>query len=244
MIDVLMLPGTGFPRGGDGVCETFMRGLDPARFAPRIVEYPATYGGFAISYGDSRAFGRSLLLDAIRDSPNQVVIGGYSAGAGIAGDVAAEIGRGDHPHLEVLGAALIAEPSRPEGAGMPGRPVIGGCGIAGQRGVHGLPTWWAAAYGDPITALPLGNPLRSIADITEFYSVADPVAAYRWGERLLERARTGRMQRWWSIEHMRSWGGAVGFAWNYLPTGGRHGWAYVGEGLATHLAHVVNQEVR
>lgn len=241
MIDALMLGGTGYGHGGDGICETFMRGLDPTRFRPRIVPYPADFGS-QMSYGDSRAIGRRALLDAIRDTPNLAVIGGFSAGAGIAGDVAYEIGRGDHPGLEVVGCALIADPHRPVGGGMPG-PIVGGYGIAGDRRVYGVPTWWAAADGDPITALGPGSPLRSIADISEFYSVADPVAAYRWGEDLLHRARRGRWQQWWSLEHWRTWGGAVRDAYNYLPVGGRHGRAYVEEGLCTRLAEVINREV-
>jgi hypothetical protein len=244
VIDVLLLPGTGYPHGGDGVCETFMRALDPAKFRARIVSYPATYGGLQLAYGDSCAIGRLVLLRAIGDTANKVVIGGFSAGAKIAGDVAAEIGRGEHPHLEVLGCALIADPERPQGAGMPGRPIIGGYGIGGQREIEGVRTWWSAAVGDPITALGAGSPLRSIADLTEFFSVADPVAAQRWGADLLDRARRGRWQQWWNPMNWSTWAGAVRDAYNYLPTGGgRHGPAYVLEGLCTALAEVVNREV-
>lgn len=238
-VDVLVVPGTGFPNGGDGVCETFMHHLD-GRFTPRIVSYPATYGGLEMDYADSSKIGHRAVLDAIGESSNPVVLVGYSAGAKVAGDVAAEIGRGEHRSLEVLACALIADPERPEGKGMPGQPDQGGFGIGGQRRVFDIPTWWAAAAGDPITALPAGSLLRPLADLTEFYSIATPAAAYRWGIDLYDRARHGRWQQVWK---WFDWAEAARYAWGYTPNGGRHGRAYIEEGHCQALAQVVNEEV-
>ncbi|MFC9892135.1 hypothetical protein ACFVMC_00435 [Nocardia sp. NPDC127579] len=241
MIEVLVLPGTGHPRGGDGVSEAFMAALDPARFRPRIVAYPAAYGD-PMPYGRSRELGRAALITAIRATPELVVIAGYSQGAGIAGDLAAEISTGVLPDLEVLGCALIADPARPSGSGCPGAPTASGYGVAGQRPIPGIPTWWAAAEGDPITALPAGNPLRSVADLSEWYGLSSPDAVCRWGEDLVELVRERTFQRWWSVQHWRSWAGAMAYARGYLVDG-RHGADYVRHGHVQALAAAVNDEV-
>lgn len=240
MIDVLILPGTGSPRG-DAVCAAFAQSLDPDRFAPQIVSYPATYGGFQLPYAESRALGRKALADAIRRAANPAIIAGYSQGAGIAGDLAAEIGAGVHPDLEVYACALIADPVRPHGAGMPHRPPAPGYGIVGTRVITGLPTWWAAAAGDPITALPPGNPLRTIADVSEWWSIAGPAEAARWGQDLVDKCRRNAFQRWWSVENWRSWNGAMAFARGYLWDG-RHGAAYITEGHVQALAATIGKE--
>ncbi|WP_280476312.1 PE-PPE domain-containing protein [Nocardia farcinica] len=248
-IDVLWLGGTGFPRGGDGVSETFGRALDRDRFRFRIVPYPATFGGHQPSWAESRKDGRIALLRAMRDTENRVVLGGYSQGAGIAGGLAAQIASGplETPRRQLIACALIADPERPRGAGMPGRPAAPGYGIVGERPVHGLPAFWAAAERDPITALPAGSPLRTLPDVLDYYSMRSPAAARAWGEALVQRARQNRFQRWWDLRLALEWGGAVRQALDYLPSppgGGRHGQAYVIEGLATALAHVINEEVR
>lgn len=237
-VDVLMLGGTWSPRG-DGIGATFARYLDPARFAPRFVEYPADHGR-AMSYAESRAAGRQAMLAALDGTTGVVVLAGYSQGAAIAGDVAAEVGRGELDYPNVVACALIADPLRPAGRFLGVDP--GGYGIAGQRDVPGVPTYWAAAPGDPITALPAGNPLRSIADLSAYFSLASPHAAARWGRSLVD-ASTGRaMQRWWSFEHRRSWAGALAFARGYLFDG-RHTDAYLLDGHLPRLAEAIDTEI-
>lgn len=240
---VLWLPGTGFSTGPDAVSSAFGAALDPYRFQFESLRYPAAYGTAGAPYAESVEIGKQVLIDAIRATPCRAVIGGYSQGAGIAGSLAAEIGRGEHPDLEVVACALIADPGRPAGAGMPGWPAASGYGISGERPIEGVPTWWAANEGDAITSLGAGSPLRSIADLSEWYSLRSPGDAFEWGQHLVDRAKRGQWQRWWSIENWRSWGGALGYAYNYLPAGGRHGRAYVVEGLCARLADVVNREV-
>lgn len=242
MIDVLILPGTGYPFG-DGISAAFAAALDPTRFASTIVRYPADYG-LHTSYANSREAGRAALLDAIEAAPGRVVIAGYSQGAGIAGDVAAELAAGAHPGLSVDGCALIADPARPPGATMPGLSATDGYGIVGARAIPDrIPAWWAAAPGDPITALPAGNPLRTIADASEYFSLAGPADALAWGVSLVEHARANRWQRWWSLPHWLDWGGALTYARGYLLDG-RHTSAYLAGGYCTRLAALVNQEVR
>lgn len=238
IFDVLIVGGTWNP-GGAGVCRVFADALDPKRFVPQMVRYPADYGR-QVTYADSVAAGRRSLIDAVEATPNRVVLAGYSQGAAIAGNLAAEIGRGGLPHLEVVGCALIADPLRPAGAFLGTDP--GGYGIAGQRPITGIPAYWAAAPGDPITALPAGNPLRAIADLTAYFSLANPEAMLRWGQSLIEVATNRQLQRWWSPRNWRSWGGAVGYARGYLLDG-RHTDDYIRYGHARQLADVINREV-
>ncbi len=244
-ITVFWLPGTGFSSGVDGISQAFGTALDRQRFEFVPLRYPASYGGLDVAYGQSVEIGKRVLLDAVRATPNRAVIGGYSQGAGIAGDVAAEIGRGEHPDVEVLACALMADPGRPYGEGCVGLPTASGSGISGPRLIPGdiyQRTYWAAAEGDGITALPSGNPLRSIADLSEWYSLRSPGDAHVWAERLRDRAFARRWQRWWSIENWRSWSGALAYTTGYLT--GRHTTAYLTEGLASGLADVVNREVQ
>ncbi|WP_280448414.1 PE-PPE domain-containing protein [Nocardia brasiliensis] len=251
MIDVFWLPGTGFNTGPDGISAAFGAALDPTRFNFVPLRYPAAYGT-AMSYAESVAAGRRILLDAVEASTHDAIIGGYSQGAGIAGDVAAQIWR-SWPTDPVVGCALIADPLRPRGAGISALPIASGYGIAGERPIDGVfanrttPVWWVAAEGDPITSLPAGNPLRSIADLTEFMCLASPGDAHRWGADLVDRAVRGRWQRWWSPANVLSWGGALAYARGYLPRpigDGRHTQAYLDEGLAVGLAKAINEAVR
>lgn len=236
MIDVLWLGGTGFPNGGDGVSETFAKYLRKDKFNFQIVPYPADYGLKGTSYPESMALGRQALIDAIEASPNKVIIGGYSQGAGIAGNLASET---LPAQLEVLGCALVADPYRPIGAGMPGQPITGGCGIGGQRPITQVPTWWAANEGDPITAIPWGNPLRFLADMSEYFSLSSVADAMLWMADLIARAKSGRWQpqNWLS---WRSWTDAVAYGRGYLFDG-RHTDDYIIRHHAQFLAEVVNK---
>lgn len=238
-IDVFWLPGTGFSTGPDGISAAFGAALDGSRFNFIPLRYPADFG-VRMSYEASVLTGRQVLVNAIRATPNRVICGGYSQGAAVAGCLAAAIGRGEYSDLDVLACALIADPARPPGAGCPGLPTASGYGISGARYVDGLPTYWAAAQGDPITALPAGNPLRSVADLTVWMTLASPGDAQKWGADLLDRAIHGRWQRWWSLENRRTWAGAIAYARGYLIDG-RHTFAYLDEGLAVGLAHAINE---
>ncbi len=236
-IDVLIVGGTWNPHG-DNVTAAFAAELDQDRFTSRLVPYPADYGR-SVPYAESLAAGGRALIAAVEATPNRVVLVGYSQGAAIAGDVAAAIGRGELPHLEVIACALIADPLRPAGQCL--GPDPGGYGIAGERNVKGVPTYWVAAPGDPITALPAGNPLRSIADLSAYFCVASPQAMLRWGESLVEVAVHRRLQRWWSPQHWRSWGSAAAFARGYLVDG-RHTDDYIRHGHARRLAEAINRD--
>ncbi|WP_327143071.1 PE-PPE domain-containing protein [Nocardia sp. NBC_01327] len=238
MIDVLIVGGTWAPNG-ESVTDTFARTLDHARFAPRMVPYPADYGRRE-SYAQSSVAGKTALLEAIAASSNRVVIAGYSQGAAIAGDVAAEIARGLWPDLEVDACALIADPLRPAGQCI--GPDPGGYGIGGQRWIADIPTFWAAAQGDPITALPAGNALRLVADFSQYFCLASPEAVRQWGQSLIDTVLQRRVQRWWVPRNWSAWSGALAYARGYL-TDGRHTTDYVRYGHAARLAETINREI-
>lgn len=243
MLEVLWLGGTGFGNGGDGVSQDFAIALDKHSSVRsfRYVPYPADYGQH-YSYAESLVIGREALVEAIRDSSYPVIIGGYSQGAAAAGDVAADYAHGLLLDLDIRAAVLIADPLRPEGA-TAGGTVIGrprGYGIAGTRRIDGtLPVYWVANEGDPITALPRGNPLRSIADLTEFMAAtADPARAEALMLKIITKVSQARLQQWWSWENWRTWGGALAYAKGYLFDG-RHTEDYVRLGLCETAAQAV-----
>lgn len=242
-IEVLSLAGTGFPDGGDGVLESFLAALPPDRFRGRIVRYPADFGMRGTTYADSRAAGLYSLGQAAAECESRGVsylVAGYSQGAVVAGDFAAALG----PASLCVGAALIADGYRPAGEGVlqAGHQMAPGYGIGGQRPIHGVRAWWVSAPGDPICALPAGNPLRMVADLAEYFSLRGPAEATVWMARALARVAEGRLQPWWRVEHWRDWGGAAAFARGYLFDG-RHTLDYVRYGYTHALAQAVVAEL-
>ncbi|MFE5699952.1 hypothetical protein [Rhodococcus koreensis] len=222
MITVLRCRGIGEPMGDASMLANVTKHLDDKRF--RVVEVPwaASYGPvpapFGTSFDSSLSTGRTMLLDYIRRDPNPVVLLGYSGGAALAGDVAAEIGAWKHPDLDVRAAGLISDPLRPYswGANVTGLP---GRGIAGSRPISGAArVWHMADPADVITCCPLDSPLRTLADQSAALSLADPRS---WGWDLITRLRQGRWQAtirdWRNVpEVWRAYGAAIAGARGYL----------------------------
>lgn len=240
-IVVLSLSGTGFPDPArpDPIIADFHAKLDKSRFEPRVVGYPATFGGAEPSYEVSRAAGARALyaaLDVLAPG-TPVIVSGYSQGAVIAGDVAAEIVIEDLFRYNLAAVALIADAYRPAGEGLAlsGIPLAQGYGIAGQRRIPLVPTWWVSAWGDPISALPAGNPLRSVADLVGWYSLRSPAEITHWGAKMLDAVVAGRLQDWWAPWKWAGWNGALAFARGYLFDG-RHNADYIRLGYTTLLA--------
>lgn len=237
-IDILWMAGTGFPHGGDGVSEDFRHWLTmldaDERFSFQYVDFPADFGLNGYSYDESVAQGVSQLRAAVDDSPNEVLIGGYSQGADVAGEMGRMYARGELQGLSIRGVILIADPWRPEGV-----DGVGGSGIRGSRGMDDMPVLWCSNPGDPITALPDGNPLRSVADIATFMAASvDPVRQFQLWAQVTDAARRGRLQRWWDIKNWMSWRGALAYARGYCFDG-RHTTDYVRNGLTATLARQV-----
>ncbi|MGS2809479.1 alpha/beta fold hydrolase [Nocardia sp. MW-W600-9] len=233
MIDVLIMGGTWNPNG-DPVTETFANALDHRRFRHAYVPYPATYGT-PMSFRNSVNVGKYALVQAIRDSPNPVIVAGYSQGAAVAAEVAADIAM--YPDLDVRAAALIACPSRPRGVCVGVEP--GGYGVVGELEISTMPTLHAAAFRDPICALPEGSMLRSLADMSAYMSISSPQEFAQWGASLVDLALQRRFQRWWAPQNWRDTADVIAQANAYL-TEGRHTSAYINEGLCVELANAVN----
>ena len=232
MIDVLWLAGT-FNPNGEGISDDFLKRLDPKRFRYRYVSYPADYGR-TMSYAESTRLGELALDRAVRECPGAVVVGGYSQGAAIAGNYAAKADQWG----KVIGCALIADPLRDGSrATVNGNP--GGYGIGGQRPIASKRTLTVAAWGDPITSLPAGNYLRSIADFSEF--MGRDVNA--WALNIASKIINGQLQPWWRWSNRRDWAEAGRWLRGYTQDG-RHTNAYVTEGLTKQLADAVNRDIR
>ncbi|OZE88048.1 hypothetical protein CH304_00315 [Rhodococcus sp. 15-649-1-2] len=231
-IDVLWLAGT-FNPNGEGISDDFLKRLDPKRFRVRIVPYPADYGR-AMSYAESVVAGKRALLRAVVEAPGAVLVGGYSQGATIAGDFVAEPA---WVQPKVIGCVLIADPKR-DGS----QPCVGGnpdgYGIGGSRRIEGVKSLRVAAWGDPITSLPAGNPLRTIADFSEF--MGRDVNA--WALNVASKVIKGQMQPWWRWSNRRDWNEAGRWLRGYTKDG-RHNVAYIREGLTEQLANAVNRDI-
>ncbi|NKS67446.1 hypothetical protein GS461_19655 [Rhodococcus hoagii] len=175
------------------MCSAVTRRLDPTRF--RVIEVPwtASYGPVPLPLGpafdESLRTGREQLLRMIDEDPNPVLLLGYSGGAALAGNVAAEVARGDHPRLGVVGSALISDPFMPHWE----TPVENTWGIAGSRDIMAaFATWWAADPADAICCCPANSPLRTIADQTRAFSLSNLLG---WGIDLVGRLKRQEWQQ-------------------------------------------------
>lgn len=244
MITVMTLRGIGEPLDAPTMCDLVTARLD---FDHLVVEVPweATYGpvgpGAGASYNDAVQRGVDLTLTMIGEDPNPVVLLGYSGGATVAGEVARQIGAGQHPRLEVTATGLVADPQMP--SGVQGRTPNGqpAWGVAGQRPVPGASVHWAWAPQDPICCTPALSPLRTLADQSAAMSLVDPGA---WGWDLVDRLLRGRWQpsawNWFDvIGSIRRYGEAADAARRYLT--GEHYTPYVGERVESLAADITRE---
>lgn len=198
--------------------------LDKDRFDIIELVWSASYGPVPVRTGES--FGVAVhhaemtLLDLIRDCPNPVILIGFSGGAEVVGNVARRIARGQFTRLldKVLLVGLLADPSRAVDQIV--GPNRGGSGITGSRYISTsyFPVLQYSAPGDPISELPIGNPLRIFADISKFYSLADPEG---WLTDIRRKALLKQFQNVFRPELRRDWAGAAAWARGYLFDG-RH----------------------
>lgn len=246
MIQVIHLRGTSEPLNPGGISRTFLDALDPERFQITTPAYPADYG-LAVSFEESNRIGREAVLERIRQTDGPVILSGYSAGAMIQGTLAADIAQSRIPGIlpsRIEAVALLADPLRPEGMGLEGDPVVGGYGIAGQRWIPDIPTYWATASHDPISALSRDNPLRSAADLTAAFTLS-PLGWDEWAADMYDRLVVRRdLQLWWKFRFRPGrLIGAIDALGGYLFRG-EHTDAYLRQNICMHLARVVNEAVQ
>ena len=215
---LVMCRGVGEQRGAaNSMLGGAARMLPPGRFAVVDLDYSASYGVVGPEpFGRSQEDGRRLLLHAL-GSLGPVVLWGYSGGARLAGDIAAAVGHGQHPDVDLRAVGLVADPGRDR------RQMTGqrraGWGITGERFIpsHRFPVWQLSAPGDGISELPAGNPLRSFADLTEYLG-GD---LDEWFLDVAGKITSDRLQRWWDLENWATWLGATAWLKGYLLDG-RH----------------------
>lgn len=233
MIDLLWCDGTWCGSGGSAVSEALRRAVDGSRVRFRYVPYPGTFGPATglgdESSGDSIADGMAALDQAVTDSPNVAIVGGYSQGAMAAIGYAREIlpRRGRH---EVLALAALGNPHQPE--------HLGRGGIAGALSVP-RPLLSVYAPGDPIADLPLGSPLRTIADLTEWMSLRSPEDGKRWAADIVEKVARQRQQAWWQPWRWADLASAGQYALGYLGTA--HTTNYIAGGHVERLARLIEE---
>lgn len=240
------LRGTSEVLAPGGPSQTLIDGLDRALFEVVTPSYPASYGA-PVSFAESNMIGRAAVLKILRSTTGSVVLSGYSAGAYIMGDLARDIAlsrvEGVLPS-RIVGVVLLADPKRPEGAGVQGVVTPRGYGIAGQRSIPDLPVFSAAAPHDPIAALAADSPLRSVADLTAAFT-ASPAGWDEWARDMYDRLVVRRdLQLWWRFGFRpQRWGQAAEALAGYLFWG-FHTLDYTRLGICQALADTVNREVR
>lgn len=225
-VELLWVDGTWAPRGGSPASEALRRALDPRKVKFTYVNYPADFGPATgmgdLSYEESKAIGAAALDRAVEASPHLVVVGGYSQGAGVAVKYARDI-LPKRPRHQVLAVATLGDPHTPVHHGR--------SGIAGALHVP-RPRFTEWAPGDPIADLPLGSPLRTVADLTGWMSVRTPEAARAWAFKTAERLAVA--QPWWNPFRWRDFARAGEDIRNYLGTA--HSTDYDSGGHAKRLA--------
>lgn len=150
-IEFISAPGTWESRAGDDpfhptanprsymltITQPLQEQNDPGRVKVWTLPYTAQFRNInsnaEMSYDDSRNEGQAVLENELRavnaECPlTDFIIGGFSQGAVIAGDVANKIGTGQGviPAERIRGVALVADGRRQAGVGQPvGNPVAG-----------------------------------------------------------------------------------------------------------------------
>lgn len=235
--DILFVDGTWTrPNARSAAAEAFRHAVDGRRFRFVYVDYPGSYGpatGFAdVSLEESVRRGVQALAAAVAGSSNRAVVGGYSQGAMVAVRFCRDI-LPHRPDLIVDACATLGDPHQPV--------HVGRAGIAGPVTVTSTRRLAVYALGDPIADLPLGSPLRSIADMSRWMSVRSPEAGERWARETLAAVPT-RLQRWWEPWRWPDLASAGAYADAYL-NGTAHGQDYVTGGHARRLARLIEQQV-
>jgi hypothetical protein len=92
---------------------------------------------------------------------------------------------------------------------------------------------------DPIADLPMGSPLRSVADLTEWMSIRSPEAGKRWAVDNVEKLAKQKAQAWWAPWRWHDIENAIRDATFYLGT--KHTTDYVTGGYAVKLARMLER---
>lgn len=232
-------------RGATGPSTVFLNALDDSQVLRWRMTYPHD-SGEQVTPEETVAVARAGTIELIRAARKTVVLSGYSGGAYIAGALAADIAAGRIDGIspdKILACALLGDPYRPEHGGAPGIPTPPGHGIAGQRDIPGITTYWGTAAHDPIAALPADSPLRRLVGMPPLLG-RDPRGATAWARDIAQTLITRQQQPRWRhpLHHRTQWQTTIaalnGYAWQ-----GWHSHDYIQDGVCTALAEAVNKAV-
>ena len=230
MIELLWCDGTWSKPGSRSAPSEGLRwALDNSLVKFTYVEYAASFGPATgardMSYADSVAVGVKAMVEAVRRTPHPAIVGGYSAGAAVAVNFARDLPK--YPALDVRAVATMGDPHTPVHNGRSG--IAGALSVPRPR----LTVW---ADGDPIADLPVGSPVRSVADLSRWMSAASPEAARAWAFKTAQELPT-RVQRWWEPWRWPDIARAPEDLRNYLGTA--HTLDYVSHGHVRKLARMI-----
>lgn len=228
MIDVFTLRGAGESMAGPNLLDVVTSKLDRSRFRSTSILYPASIGPVNSDHNvaganleQSVTRGKRAIAYAVRESPNSVVLLGYSLGALVVSQFLEDLAAGEDytRDCHILYAGLVSNPRRAADLGLPGY------GIAGEHGSYGfVSTYEVARADDGITCCPAGSPLRRLADV------------------VVMARRPQRVDVNWlrdPIGAIRAYSLASQLVTGYLT--GRHSTAYISGGDLDRLAGVINE---
>jgi hypothetical protein len=250
-ITVFTMRGTSEPQSGTAnMLTNVTRLLDASRFltGPDFdIAYPASVGPANAdlnlagpSEDTSVAIGIQSLATAIRATPNQAGLLGYSLGAEVISRFLEAQAEGQFSDCEVVWAGFVSNPLRAAGDSIDADSS--GFGINGQHGPWpGIQTWEAANPADAITSCPAYSPLRDLATGVSAFSFAELGG---WSAALVTDLENKRFQPgnlgWW-LHPLQTWqlyNTAAANVVGYLT--GQHNTVYITDGYCQRLAEKIN----
>jgi len=205
--------------------------LNPLRFFSEQFNWQNTYGPVPVwngaAYADNMATAAARLaahISSLIGQNRRVVPMGYSGGAHVLSTALTMLERDGVTRSDIPAAVMLSNPVR-----SPHDPTIvtGHAGRYGVAGVHG-------AFPRGMTLVDLANPVdvicscppppypvRGFADLSQHFSLADPV---RWGVELLAAVKAGRLQNGWKLSSLPAWFDAVALVRGYLYDGQHTSW--------------------
>lgn len=226
---VLTVPGIGEPASvtPSGMLANLTKQL-PERFDCYQFNWQNTYGPVpradGASYGRNKALAVTAVtnrINALLTTGTQVILVGYSGGAHVASEALTRMAWQGRTSKHLPAAVMVSNPLRGRNDGALATTRYG---IAGEHGTFplGMKLFDLANPVDVICQCPPPpHPLRSFTDLTEHFSLSDPLA---WGTDLVTRANTGRWQNAWRLSSLPSWWDAVALARGYAFDGQHTNW--------------------
>ena len=193
------------------------------------IVYPASIACFnptgnisGPSEAESRTQGVAALAAAIRATPYNTVISGYSLGALVVSDFLDAKAKGQYADCEVAAVVNIANPARAAGQSY-GLPSVG-FGLDGQHDPWpaGIDVYEIANMSDAITSAPWDSPWRQTADDIRRFNIAlQGVGAY-FADKIayLDGQKVAQAQaNWLSLEFWQAYAAASSQLAGYLFEG-------------------------